>query len=118
MNFRCERCYRTGRYPSWVTARWLSNTVHRCEHCGTAHAVRYGTLPTAIHPDLLAVTDSGKLTPWFDGRYRPYRRGWYELEYRDGTRIKAIWNGRWYWCGLILDVQQLVKWRGKWPVSF
>lgn len=116
MNFHCERCYRTGRYPSWVTARWLSNTVHRCEHCGTAYCVRHGTSPTVIHPELLGIHEHGKLSPWFDPRHRPYRKNVYECEFRDGLRLRLTWNGRaWTWCGLIVDMQDQLKWRGVWP---
>lgn len=119
MSFQCQRCFKPGTYPAWVTARYHENTVHRCDRCGTAHSCRYGRPAEAIPPRLLPIdADTQRLSPWIDGRYRPYLRGVFECEFRDGTTLRLIWNGRfWQWCGLRVDIMNLVKWRGRWGSS-
>lgn len=115
--FTCTRCNRTGRYSSWVTARWSVNTNHRCEYCGTAHCVRRGEQPVAIPPPLLPVTADGRPSPWLDSRFRPITVGVYECEFNDGIRLRLRWDGNhWTWCSLAVNVIPLTKWRGRWTV--
>lgn len=112
-DFQCERCLRTGRYSSWVMARWRDgNAIQRCDHCGTPHSCAFGRPASAISPPL---ADHGVISPWFDGRYRPYRAGVYECEFRDESRLRLKWDGvAWTWTGLVVDTTELLKWRGKW----
>lgn len=106
--FVCTRCNHTGRY----SARY---SVHRCGYCGTAHHVPTGG---AIPPELLPICEPGRVSPWHDARYRPYREGVFECEFRDGVRLRLRWNGRaWTWCALVVDTVSMVKWRGTWGES-
>lgn len=115
--FTCTRCNRTGRYPSWVTARYSVNTAHRCDYCGTTYCVKYGERPAVITPPLAAIGSGGRLSPWVDPKYRPYTRGDFECEFREpaGLRLVLHWNGRhWTWRGLRVDMTDHLKWRGEW----
>ena len=116
MNFQCTRCSRTGRYSSWVTARWRNwNVPHRCEHCGTVHSVAYGRPPDPISPPLLDIYAGGVLSPWFAAKYRPYRDGTYECEFAGDLRLVLQWQDRaWRHRGLVVDIKTLIKWRGGW----
>lgn len=115
-SFHCIRCHRTGRYPSWVTARYSENTVHRCDYCGTTYCVRYGMVPEVITPPLATIDNPSRVvSPWVDPKYRPYITGDFECEFRDGLRLVLTWNGRhWTWRGLRVDMTDHLKWRGKW----
>lgn len=117
MNFQCERCGLTARYSSWVTGRWRNeNAVQRCDYCGTSHSCAYGRAASAITPELVGIAERVPIvSPWHDRRYRPYRAAVYECEFRDGLRLRLKWDGAaWTWCGLTVDVSELLKWRGRW----
>ena len=116
-NFTCIRCHRTGRYPSWVTARYVENTVCRCDYCGTAYCVRRGERPAVITPPLASIGSSARLSPWVDPKYRPYTKGHFECEFRtpEGLRLALYWDGRhWTYDGLRVDMTDHLKWRGVW----
>lgn len=111
----CLRCNRTGRYPSWVTARYSVNTAHRCDYCGTTYCVKYGEAPAVITPPLASITAAGRVSPWIDKRYRPYVQGVFDCEFRSGLRLQLTWNGKhWTWRGLRVDMADHLKWRGVW----
>lgn len=114
MTFQCQRCNRTGRYP--LTARSHMYVGHRCDYCGSPHSVKLGETPTPIGPGLQPITARYlRLSPWHDARYRPYRTGWFECEFRGGLRTTLYWNGRaWTWCGQLVDTNDHYKWRGRW----
>ena len=116
--FQCERCLQTGRYSTWVMARWRDgNQMQRCEYCGTPHSCAPGRPASAISPQLTDISDPSTtvISPWVDGRYRPYRLGVYECEFRDESRLRLKWDGAaWTWTGLVVDTTELLKWRGKW----
>mgnify|MGYP000906036567 CR=1 FL=1 len=116
MNFKCERCHRTGRYSSWVTSRWHSeNMMHRCDYCGTPHTVAAGRPPEALGLQLVGIADhrAQKYSPWYDHKYRPYATGVFECEFRDGMRLRLMWNGwAWTWTGRRVTDNEMVKWRG------
>lgn len=118
MIFQCERCQRAGRYSTWVTARWREqNMMQRCDYCGTPHSCAYGRVASAISPPLRDIGDpcTTVISPWCDARYRPYRAGVYECEFRDESRLRLKWDGAaWTWTGLVVDTTELLKWRGKW----
>src|SRR5690606_12410332 len=115
-SFQCERCLREDRYSTWVTDRWHQQpVVNRCNYCGTAHSCTpSGT--SAITPPLLGIADPrGVVGAWVDAKYRPYKPGVYDCEFRDGTRLRLVWRGdAWCWTGLVVDTRELLKWRGKW----
>lgn len=117
MTFQCERCHRTGRYSTWVTARWRDgNTMQRCDYCGTPHSCAYGRPASAITPPLADIdSPNGVVSPWFDRAYRPYLPGTFECEFDGNINLRLQWNGTaWYHNGLVVDMQTLIKWRGKW----
>lgn len=116
--FKCERCGLTARYSTWVTGRWRNeNMMQRCDYCGVSHSCAYGRPASAIPPMLLGIADprSQVVSPWCDGRYRPYRTGVYECMFNNGLTLRLMWNGTaWTWTGLVVDTTGLLKWRGKW----
>ena len=58
-----------------------------------------------------------KLTPWFDGKVKPVRKGWYEAKDSEGRL--DYWNGK-KWCygsngkffAFPKGTQDVVPWRG------
>lgn len=74
-----------------------------------------GTEPVAIPPQLQGIDQAGRLSPWHDARYVPAVVGAFEVEWRDGRRLRLWWNGvAWTWAGKRVATTGMGKWRGTW----
>lgn len=113
---RCERCDMVQAYDYRVELRWREqNMMQRCRYCGTPHSCAHGRPAAAITPEFTDCED-GVLSPWMDRAYRPYIAGRYECVFRGIEQpLHLDWDGRvWRWNGRVVDVTEMVKWRGTW----
>lgn len=108
----CQRCHHQSLPLRYERG---GNWMQRCERCGTPHSCARGRAAEAITPTLLSIHQAGVLSPWFDGRYQPYKDGVYECEFNNGIRLRLAWrNPGWWWTTRAVDVSTLLKWRGNW----
>ena len=109
----CTRC-------GWATRCWpelsTTNTMQRCARCGTPHSCALGREPEALGPRLLPITaGTQRLSIWMPPYYSPCESGVYECHFHGGEHLRLRWLPRaWTWCGKLVDVSTLMKWRGRW----
>lgn len=111
----CGRCQH--EQPDRFFRTTNGNWMQRCERCGTPHTCAKGRAAEVISPPLAGIADTrtNRLSPWFDARYRPYVPEVFECEFRNGVTLRLLWDGTaWTWTGLVVDVSEMLKWRGKW----
>jgi hypothetical protein len=51
---------------------------------------------------------------WMEPQFVPLVQGVYECRFVTGEHLRLRWRGAWTWCGKLVDVSGLMKWRGRW----
>lgn len=118
-DFTCTRCGTVNRFTLYTRKRWDTPQMQRCIKCGSTHACVNGTAEV-ISPVMYPLNMvPGKPSPWYPAEYTPMASaGLYDVEFDDGYRRTAWWNGR-NWQPAHDDKRRLVtdnllKWRGVW----
>lgn len=111
----CERCGSEKEIPSWIT----NVSLDTCQRCGTPHTVSRKWAATAVPPELESYDERGnlRLSPWYHGKYRPYKQGIYQCQFQDGVTVILEWDSKhWMW-GQFAVTDPVAKWRGCWHPS-